>query len=104
LLNKQDKEKVQILTVSIDSHDASKKFIQKLQARWPGDYDFPFLEDRNHKVIDRYGLLNPDGKGWPHPTTYVIDKRGTVRWKFVEVDYTKRPTNAQIMAELKKIK
>jgi peroxiredoxin len=104
LLNEQDKEKVQILTVSIDSHDDSKKFIQKLQARWPGDYDFPFLEDRNHKVIDRYGLLNPDGKGWPHPTTFVIDKRGTVRWKFVEVDFRKRPTNAQIMAELKKIK
>jgi peroxiredoxin len=88
--------------VSIDNHDLSKKFIQKLQERSPGNYDFPFLEDRNHKVIDRYGLFNPDGKGWPHPATYVIDKQGIVRWKFIEVDYRKRPTNAQILSELKK--
>jgi hypothetical protein len=27
-----------------------------------------------------------------------------VRWKFVEVDYRKRPTNEQILSELKKIK
>jgi len=102
-LNKQDKEKVQILTVSIDSHDDSKKFIQKLQERWPGDYDFPFLEDKNHKVIDRYGIFNPDGKGWPHPATYVIDKQGIVRWKFIEVDYTKRASNEQILRALRQI-
>lgn len=89
--------------MSIDSHDLSKKFIQKLHERSPGNYDFPFLEDKNHKVIDRYGLFNPDGKGWPHPATYVIDKQGMVRWKFIEVDYRKRPTNAQIMSELEKI-
>jgi peroxiredoxin len=90
--------------VSIDSHDLSKQFIQKLQKRSPGNYDFPFLEDKNHKVIDRYGIFNPDGQGLPHPATYVIDKQGMVRWKFIEVDYRKRPTNAQIMAELEKIK
>jgi peroxiredoxin len=104
LLDREEKEKVQILTVSIDSHDDSKKFIQKLQDKFPGDYDFPFLEDKNHKVIDRYGILNPDGKGWPHPATYVIDPQGIVRWKFVEVNYRKRPSNEQIMAELKKIR
>ena len=104
MLNKQEKDKVQILTVSIDSHDDSKKFIQKLLEKFPGEYDFPFLEDKNHKVIDRYGILNPDGKGWPHPATYVIDTQGIVRWKFVEVNYRKRPSNEQILAELKKIR
>lgn len=102
-MSKEEKERAQILTISIDSHDDSKKFIQKLQERFPGDYDFPFLEDKNHKVIDRYGLLNPDGRGWPHPATYVIDKQGVVRWKFVETDYKKRPTNEQILQALRKI-
>jgi peroxiredoxin len=102
-LSKEEKERTRILTISIDSHDDSKKFIQKLQERFPGDYDFPFLEDKNHKVIDRYGLLNPDGRGWPHPATYVIDKQGVVRWKFVETDYKKRPTNEQILQALRKI-
>ena len=99
----KEKDTVEILAVSIDSHDLSKKFIQKLQERSPGNYDFPFLEDRNHKVIDRYGLFNPDGKGWPHPATYVIDKQGIVRWKFVEVDYRKRPTNQQVLKAVNKI-
>jgi peroxiredoxin len=89
--------------VSVDSHDDSKKFIQKLQEKFPGDYGFPFLEDKNHKVIDRYGILNPDGKGWPHPATYVIDAQGIVRWKFVESDYRKRPTNEQILQALRNI-
>jgi peroxiredoxin len=103
-LTKQEKERVQILAVSIDSHDDSKKLIKKLMERSPGDYDFAFLEDKNHKVIDRYGILNPDGKGWPHPATYVIDTQGFVRWKFIEVDYRKRPSNEQILAELKNIR
>ena len=99
----KEKDTVEILAVSIDSHDLSKKLIEKLQERSPGHYDFPFLEDRNHKVIDRYGLFNPDGKGWPHPATYVIDKQGIVRWKFVEVDYRKRPTNQQVLQAVNKI-
>lgn len=88
--------------MSIDSPEDSRKFISKLQGQFPGNYNFPFLEDKNHRVINRYGLLNPDGKGWPHPATYVIDKQGIVRWKFIEVDYRKRPTNEQILSELKK--
>jgi len=28
------------------------------------------------EVIDRYGIYNPDGNGWPHPATYVIDPQG----------------------------
>jgi hypothetical protein len=31
----------------------------------------------------------------------VLDKQGVVRWKFVETDYTKRPTNEQILKEVR---
>ncbi len=104
LLNKQDSARSQILAVSIDSHEDSKKLRQKLQAANNGLETFPLLQDTNHKVIDRYGLLNPDGKGWPHPTTYVIDKEGVVRWKLTETNYTVRPTNKQILQEVRKLK
>lgn len=96
-----EKEQVQILAVSIDGHEDSKKFVQKLNERFEGEFDYPLLEDRGHRVIDRYGLLNPDGRGWPHPATYVIDKQGVVRWRYVEIDYTKRPTNEQILEALR---
>lgn len=91
------------MAVSIDSHEDSKKFVQKIKERFPGEFDLPLLEDKNHKVIDRYGIFNPDGRGWPHPATYVIDRRGVVRWKFIEVDYTQRPNNEQILQALRKI-
>lgn len=95
---------MQILAVSIDGHEESKRFVDRINQRFPGNFDFPMLEDRNHKVIDRYGILNPEGQGWPHPATYVIDKRGVVRWKFIEVDYKKRPTNEQILRALRTIR
>jgi peroxiredoxin len=104
LLNKQDSGKSQILAVSIDSHEESKKLRQKLQAANNGSPTFPLLQDTDHQVIDRYGLLNPDGKGWPHPATYVIDGQGVVRWKFVEVNYQQRASNEQIRRELAKLK
>jgi peroxiredoxin len=64
---------------------------------------FLFLSDAEHKVINRYGILNQGSNGLPHPSTYVIDKSGTVRWKSVEQDYKLRPTNQQILAALKSI-
>lgn len=103
-MNKQQRDATQILAVSPDGHDDSKKLAQRLKNVSKDGVTFPLLADADHKVIDRYGLLNPDGKGWPHPTTYVIDKQGVVRWKFTEVDYTKRPTNKQVLAEIRKLK
>jgi peroxiredoxin len=77
--------------------------VQKLKEKFTGDLDFPLLEDKDHKVINRYGIFNPNNKGWPHPTTYVIDKQGVVRWRFIETDFKKRPTNGQILEALRKL-
>lgn len=104
LLTKAQKDKVHILAVSVDNHEESKKFGEMLRKRFDGEFDFPLLEDKDHKAIDRYGIFNPDGKGWPHASTYVIDPKGVVRWKFVEVDYQKRATNEQIRQQLAQIK
>lgn len=92
------------MAVSTDSHEDSKQFAQMLRNRFEGEFDFPLLEDKDHRVIDRYGIFNPDGRGWPHPATYIIDPKGVVRWQFIEVDYTKRASNGQIRKELAKIK
>ena len=66
--------------------------------------DFPLLSDPDHQVIDRYGLRNEKSKRVvPHPATYVIDRQGKVRWKFIEVDYTKRPSNEDVLKEVLKV-
>jgi mycoredoxin-dependent peroxiredoxin len=101
LLNEQLRDRAEVLAVSIDPHDKAVFLRNKLKDQ-PG-FDFPLLSDIDHRVIDRYGLLNEQSKrGWPHPATYVIDGKGVVRWKFVEVDYKKRPSNEDVLAEVMK--
>jgi len=65
--------------------------------------DYTFLSDEGAGVINRYGLYNqddPGGRAIPHPTTYVIDMEGVVRWKMTEVNYRIRPENADVLAAL----
>jgi peroxiredoxin len=101
LLPDSIRQTTQILAVSVDNHDDSQRLLALLEQEGSGKVDFPLLEDQGHRVINRYGLLNPQSKGWPHPATYVIDRNGVVRWKFIEVDYKIRPTNAAILEALK---
>lgn len=66
--------------------------------------DYLFLSDPGHRVIDRYGLLNPDSRrGIPHPTTFILDRDGVVRWKFIEIDYRVRPSNEMILEALEDV-
>ncbi len=63
--------------------------------------EFQLLSDPDNAVIDRYGVFNPDEsqrRPVPHPTTFVIDRQGVVRWKFLETDFRIRPTNQDILA------
>jgi peroxiredoxin len=66
--------------------------------------DYTLLSDAGHRVIDRYGIFNAEAapdREIPHPTTLVIDRDGIVRWKMTEVDYRVRPTNEDILRELR---
>jgi peroxiredoxin len=96
-----------IVAVSPDTPDKAGQIITKVQGKTSKEFAITLLCDSDHKVIDRYGLLNEtaakQGRFLPHPTTYVIDKRGAVRWKFTEKDYKIRPTNEMILRELEKL-
>lgn len=89
-----------MIALSIDDRELIQKMITRVSKQDGRIPDFTFLSDPGHRVIDRYGLLNPAGKGWPHPTTYVIDRQGIVRWKFTEINYKIRPTNEMILKAL----
>ena len=68
--------------------------------------DYTFLSDPDARVINRYGLFNQDdprGRAIPHPTTYVIDTDGVIRWKMTEINYRIRPENSDILAALLQI-
>ena len=97
-----------IVGVSPDAVDKIRDVIPKVKAKSGKEFEVILLSDANHAVIDRYGILNETaaarGRFLPHPTTYVIDKSGVVRWKFTETDYKIRPTNRMILDELDKLR
>jgi peroxiredoxin len=77
--------------------------VDRVAEEYSRELDLTLLSDPDASVIDRYGLYNQDdprGRAIPHPTTYVIDKAGVVRWKMTEVNYRIRPENAAILAAL----
>lgn len=77
--------------------------IERVRTEHDREVDFTLLSDPASRVIGRYGLLNPDGRGWPHPTVFVIDRDGVVRWRFVEENYRVRATNEDILAALSEL-
>lgn len=101
-MSREQKETTAILAVAVDDKEDLQKMVDRIAKTDGRRLDYTLLSDPGHRVIDRYGLWNPAGKGWPHPTTYVIDRLGVVRWKFTEVNYKIRPTNDMILRALAK--
>ena len=103
LLTEEQEGTTQILALSADAPEDLQRMVDRISADDQLAPPFPFLTDDGHRVIDRYGLFNPDdprGRQIAHPATYVVDREGIVRWKFVEVDYTARPGNEEVLAAL----
>jgi peroxiredoxin len=110
LLDARLKETTQILALSPDDVEGARKMVERQQKEQSGPPNFPLLADPGHRVIDRYGQLNPqlfknesNPNGWtvPHPAVILIDKLGRVRWKYTNTDANVRATNDQILAALK---
>ena len=80
--------------------------VDRVAEEYETSIDFTLLSDPGAAVINRYGLFNQDdprGRAIPHPTTYVIDRDGVVRWKMTEVNYRIRPTNEDVLAALARL-
>jgi peroxiredoxin len=105
LLTEGQENDTQLVALSVDSPEDLQRMVDTVSEDGHPPR-FPFLTDPGHQVIDRYGLFNPDdprGRQITHPATYVIDKDGVVRWMHVEVDYTVRPSNEDVLRALAEI-
>ena len=106
MLTEEQEETTQILALSVDAPEDLQRMVDRISADDSLVPRFPFLTDEGHQVIDRYGLFNdadPRGRQITHPATYLIDREGVVRWKYVEVDYRLRPSNEDVLAALAEV-
>lgn len=102
-------EQVDVYAISVDSPAESKQFAEKISADGKGNISYQVLSDPGHRVIDAYGIRDPDYNGQkfegiPYPSVYIIDKEGRVAWAKVEKDYKERPINDEVRAALKNLK
>ena len=108
LLSEADKSTTEIVAVAPEGRAELQKMADKVLDKAPGQLGLTLLADPDHAVVNRYGLLNEPaaqkGRFVPHPTTYVIDSAGTVRWKFTEIDYKIRPTNEMVLEAVRAAK
>lgn len=106
LLTADEQEKVELIAISPDPPEKSREMVAKIESGSPYRVAYRLLSDVDHKVIDLYGLRNEAaaarGRFVPHPATYVIDSKGKVAWRFVEVDYKIRPANEVVRDALRK--
>lgn len=94
-----------VIAISVDTPGQSREFAEKIAADGKGKVAYRILSDPGHRVIDAYGIRDPDYNGQKfegiaRPTVYVINKDGRVTWMKVELNYKERPTNSDIRAAL----
>ena len=93
----------QLLALSPDDAGGGQRMVDRVTQETGGPPGFPLLGDPDFSVINRYGVFNPepfDGRKVPHPAVYVIDRSGTVTWKFLNTDASVRAENADILKAL----
>jgi peroxiredoxin len=64
---------------------------------------FPVLYDPGRTIINDYEVFNLNGTGRTTPSTFIVDKEGNIRWKYIGRNYTDRPSNGRIIEELDKL-
>jgi peroxiredoxin len=106
-LSEDQKATTQLIALSSDDPSDLQRMVDRVAQENDGlVIDYTLLSDPRAAVINRYGLFNQDdprGRAIPHPTTYVIDMQGVVRWKMTEVNYRIRPKNEDILAALNEL-
>jgi thioredoxin-dependent peroxiredoxin len=87
----------EVIAITVDSPEKNRKLSEKL------NLSFPVLTDDGHKVIDTYSILDASGK-ISKAATFILDKKGIVRWQYIADDYKVRPLDDVLLGELAKLK
>ena len=71
--------------------------LEKMRAK--ENLDIPLLLDPELEITKQLGLVNDKGN-LPHPAAIVIEPDGTVSYLRIDEDYSKRPSNKELLDAL----
>ena len=91
---------VKVLAISIDSIFSHHAWAEKL------DITFPLLSDFNREVIRLYGVIHEEIlglKGIAKRSVFILDREGTVKYRWVSEDPAQLPNMEDIKENLQKL-
>ena len=84
-----------MLAISTDDLSKAKLFAGRM------GLPFPVLYDPSAEVVRAYDVFNLLGDLLATPSTFIIDRDGVVRWKYVGRDIDDRASVAQVLKQLR---
>ena len=88
----------ELIAVSVDDQSFAWSMGQTTGAK------FQILSDSDKKTIISYGILNAaEHDGIAHPSIFILDTQGRIRYMHVGKDPQDRPPDETIIQEVKKI-
>ena len=95
--NKIKQAGADLIAISVDDQSFAWSIGQTTGAK------FQILSDSDKKVITSYGILNAEEHGGiAHPSIFIVDKTGRIRFLHVGKDPQDRPSDEVILEEIKK--
>lgn len=86
-----------MIAISVDEQSFAWSMAQTTGAK------FQILSDADKKVITSYGILNAaEHDGIAHPSIFIVDREGKIRFLHVGKDPQDRPSDEIIIEEVKK--
>jgi peroxiredoxin len=86
-----------VIAISVDEQSFAWSMAQTTGAK------FQILSDADKKVITSYGILNAaEHDGIAHPSIFIVDREGKIRFLHVGKDPQDRPPDETIIEEVKK--
>ena len=88
---------VKVLPISVDHTHSLRAYIEK--------YEMPveMLSDFHREVSKLYGVFMPE-RNYANRAYFLIDKQGIIRWEFAEAELGHKRSNAELLAELAKLR
>ena len=85
------KEDAQILAISTDTSENSRKLVEK------HNLSFPVLAKLGREVVDDYGLFFNEEKGSAEPAIFILRPDGTVAYVSLQSGPLGRPSNDDLL-------
>ena len=87
----------EVLAISVDDLSGATKVVQEL------NIPFPILYDPSREVPRLYGVFGLLGDQVATPSTFVVDREGVIRWKYVAGSVSDRPPSSRVLDQLAKL-